>query len=177
MKVNMGKYPVRSNRKIKVKIDPQDTYSLDHTLANIILPALIQLKNTKHGIPNEFGNVGGENFSSQLSFDFYTDTYNEAFDLGVKQWEEVLDKMIWSFSQIVEDTYSEKYHHGKIDMGFEETGKQFHNPLTGKIENTYHMVDKNPDEHWYDHVGHQLHEDRIQEGLELFGKYYRNLWD
>jgi hypothetical protein len=39
------------------------------------------------------------------------------------------------------------------------------------------MVDKNPDEHWYDHIGHQLHEARIQEGLELFGKYYRNLWD
>jgi hypothetical protein len=39
------------------------------------------------------------------------------------------------------------------------------------------MVDKDPDAHWYDAEGHKLHEDRIQEGLELFGKYYRSLWD
>jgi hypothetical protein len=39
------------------------------------------------------------------------------------------------------------------------------------------MVDKNPGAHWYDAEGHLLHEERIQEGLELFGKYYRSLWD
>jgi hypothetical protein len=39
------------------------------------------------------------------------------------------------------------------------------------------MVDENPGEHWYDIVGHQLHEERIQEGLELFGKHLRDLWD
>ena len=45
------------------------------------------------------------------------------------------------------------------------------------MEATYQMVDKNPDEHWYDVEGHQLHEERMREGFELFGKYYRNLWD
>jgi hypothetical protein len=39
------------------------------------------------------------------------------------------------------------------------------------------MVDKNPKEHWYDHIGSQEHEKRIQEGLELFGKHFRDLWD
>ena len=56
-------------------------------------------------------------------------------------------------------------------------GKTFPNPITGKVEETYKMVDKNPNEHWYDHVGHMKHEERIQEGLELFGKHFRNLWD
>jgi hypothetical protein len=51
------------------------------------------------------------------------------------------------------------------------------NPTTGVVETMHEMVDENPGEHWYDHVGHALHEDCIQEGLELFGKYYRNLWD
>ena len=46
-----------------------------------------------------------------------------------------------------------------------------------KMEATYQMVDKNPDEHWYDVEGHQLHEERMREGFELFGKYYKNLWD
>ena len=38
-------------RKIKVRIDPYDTWSMDGTLALIILPMLKQLKATKHGSP------------------------------------------------------------------------------------------------------------------------------
>jgi hypothetical protein len=58
-----------------------------------------------------------------------------------------------------------------------KSDKTYPNPVTGKIEPTWQMIDKNPDEHWYDGEGHQLHEERIQEGLDLFGKYYRALWD
>ena len=39
------------------------------------------------------------------------------------------------------------------------------------------MIDNNPEEHWFDANGHAEHVKRIQEGLDLFGKYYRNLWD
>lgn len=39
------------NQKIKVKINDWDTWSMDHTLAYIVLPMLIQLKETKHGAP------------------------------------------------------------------------------------------------------------------------------
>jgi hypothetical protein len=45
------------------------------------------------------------------------------------------------------------------------------------VEDKFQMVDKNPTEHWYDGVGHLKHEERIKEGLDLFGKYYRSLWD
>jgi hypothetical protein len=45
------------------------------------------------------------------------------------------------------------------------------------MEPLYRMVDKNPNEHWYDSLGHDLHNERIQEGLELFGKHFRDLWD
>ena len=38
-------------RKISVRIDRQDTWSMDHTLAYIILPMLKQLRATKHGSP------------------------------------------------------------------------------------------------------------------------------
>ncbi len=50
MKVKVGKYPKNNRRKINVEIDYYDTWSLDHTLAMIIYPALLQLKATKHGI-------------------------------------------------------------------------------------------------------------------------------
>jgi len=167
MKVSLGKYLKKGERRIDIQIDGFDTWSLDHSLAMIIYPALIQLKEIKHGVPSEFAEVGGEDWHDQQSFDFYTETAAECFDLGVARWEEVLDKMIWSFQQLSLDDYDDKYHHGEMDIGWKEIDS------TGLSE----MIDKNPSGHWYDHVGHTLHNERIQEGLDLFGRYYRNLWD
>lgn len=178
MKVNIGKFPKGdSDRKINVEIDHYDTWNLDHTLSLIIYPALLQLKATKHGVPSEFVNVGGEDYTDQDSFDFYKETHKEAFDEGVKKWDEVLDKMIWSFEQLLKQNYDSLYHHGEMEMDWIKTDQEFQNPITGKLEKTYQMVDKNPNDHWYDFEGHQLHDERIQEGLELFGKYFRTLWD
>ena len=71
MKVNIRKYNKgNSNRKIDVKVENFDTWSLDHTLASIILPALIQLKNNKQGVPGEFTNRVGGDFDRNLVFDF-----------------------------------------------------------------------------------------------------------
>jgi len=178
MKVSLGKFPKKANnRKINVTIEGHDTWNLDHTLALIIYPALIQLKNTKHGVPHDFAEVGGEKYTEQQSFDFYEESNDDCFILGVKRWEETLDKMIWAFEQLVKNDYDELYHHGKPEFDWVKTDRTFPNPITGKDEETFQMVDKNPDRHWYDAEGHKLHDERIQEGLELFGKYYRNLWD
>ena len=65
MKVRLGPYKKNSDRKIDVQIDRFDTYSLDHTLAYIILPALIQLRSTKMGVPSEFAEVGGADYDNQ----------------------------------------------------------------------------------------------------------------
>jgi hypothetical protein len=178
MKVNIGSYSKRrSVRKVKIEIEHFDTWSLDHTLALIIYPALLQLKDTKQGVPGEFAEVGGEDYNDQMSFDFYTDTCSEAWKEGVKRWDEILDKMIWSFQQLLSNQYDSLYHHGEAKYDFETTDKTFPNPITGKVEKTFKLVDKNPEDHWYDHVGHTLHEEKIQEGLTLFGKYYQSLWN
>lgn len=178
MKVDIKKWPKKGQRKISVQIDEFDTWDLDNTLAKIIYPALVQLKAHKHGVPNNITEgIGGEDYVEQLSFDFYRETYNDAFSEACKQWDEILDKIIWAFQQLALDDYDKKYHHGVGEYEWVETDRLYPNPITGKMEKTYKMVDKNPDDHWYDYIGHQLHEDRIQEGLELFGKYYRNLWD
>ena len=178
MNVKIG--PFRKNkisRKIKVEIETFDTWSLDHTLALIIYPALLQLKATKHGVPAEFAEVGGEPYTDQISFDFYSDTCHGLWEEGTKRWDVILDKMIWSFQQLVSDEYQSLYHHGEAKFNLVKTDKTFPNPISGKIEKTFKMVDVNPEDHWYDYVGHQLHEERIEEGLQLFGKYYRSLWD
>jgi len=41
----------RTGQKQKIHIDRWDTWSMDHTLAPVILPMLVQLKATKHGAP------------------------------------------------------------------------------------------------------------------------------
>ena len=41
----------KRSRKIKVRIDRWDTWSMDHTLSYIVLPMLKQLNKTKHGAP------------------------------------------------------------------------------------------------------------------------------
>jgi len=175
MKVQLGKYS-KQFKKSKIQIDKFDVWSLDHTLAEIILPCLLQLKDVKHGLPNEFVDVGGADYDQQQSFDFYTETHREAWEIGSKRWDDVLDKMIWSFYQIAYVDYESLYHHGKGDYEWIKTDKQFANPITGKMEDTFQIVDKSKNS-WFDHVGYQLHMERIQEGIDLFAKYYFNLWD
>jgi hypothetical protein len=178
MKIKIGAYPKKGNRKkIDIKIDGYDCWNLDNTLAHIIYPALIHLRLHKHGVPAEFVDVGGEDWSQQESFDFYKESHDEAWTAGAKRWEEALDKMIWSFEQLCLVDYNEKYHHGKSEYDWVKSDKTFANPITGKVEETFRMVDKNPDEHFFDTEGLRLHEERIQEGLDLFGKHYRSLWD
>jgi hypothetical protein len=178
MKVKIGKWTKTTNRrKVDIHIDSWDTWNADATLAMIIYPMLLQLRDTKHGVPSELVNeVGGEDYTDQSSFEFYKQTHDWAWEIASKRWDEILDKMIWSFQQLVEVDYDNKYHHGLGDYEFVESGNQFPNPVTGKMEKTFQMINKNPD-CWYDHVGHKLHEERVQEGLELFGKYFRSLWD
>ncbi len=146
MKVNIDRV---GNKKLEVSIDVHDVWNLDSTLAQIIFPALLQLKATSQGAPSEFAIVGGEEYADQLSFDFYIESCTEARDIKIKQWDDILDKMIWSFYQIAFDEYDEKYHR------------------------KYSVLDN---ERVYDHVGFALHEERVQEGLTLFGEYYRGLW-
>jgi hypothetical protein len=178
MKVNIGRYNKKHDgRKIDIRVDDFDTWSLDTTLALIILPALIQLKHTKHGVPSDFVNDSAADYHDQATFDFMKEDKDEVFQKGCAAWETVLDKMIWSFQQLAIEDYDDQYHHGKIDIGWIKSENTFPNPITGKTAPIYEMVDNNPGEHWYDVDGHQLHEERIQEGLELFGKYFRSLWD
>jgi hypothetical protein len=180
MKANLSRYPKgNGKRRIDIQIDPFDTWSLDHTIASIILPALIQLKHTKHGVPSGFTDRFGGDFDNNLVFDFIKEDDTEVFNQLCDSWDDVLDKMIWSFLQLsIEDDYDSQYHHGKMEIAWEKLPDELHtDPVTGTKEPLYQMVDKNPGEHWYDHIGSQEHEKRIQEGLELFGKHFRDLWD
>lgn len=174
MKAKIGKYQKNNRKKVDIHIDKYDSWNAGHTMAYIILPILIQLRDTSNSIPSSFADDGIG--SSQETFEFYKDD-KQAFEKSVENWNETLNKMIWSFQQLVHDDYDQLYHHGHAKFEWKELDETVYNPMTNKHEKTYEMIDTNPNDHWYDVQGHKLHEERIQEGLELFGKYFTNLWD
>lgn len=180
MKVNIGRYKKANKRKVDIKIDDFDTNNLDTTLALIIYPALIQLKQNKQGGPLSMpGIVAGVDLSTeqQLTFSFYHEEMpDDWFEKQAEEWYLALDKMIWAFQQIVEASYEYKYVSVNPKISIKESGNKYLNPATGILEPTYEMINVD-DEYWFDDVGYKEHERRIQEGLDLFAKYYRNLWD
>ena len=101
MKVDLGPYKSKGDRrKIKVHVDRYDTVSLDHTLALIILPCLIQLKNTQQGMP-VIKEVDVD--PNQESFDFDDDLESMQYEKNTMIWNEIMNKMIWSFQQLTVD--------------------------------------------------------------------------
>jgi hypothetical protein len=166
MKVYIGPFKKNSDeRKIDVRIDKYDTWNMESTLAFIVLPMLKQLKETKHGsawLP-EFDQTSN---SAQYSFDFYEEGDKLAWEKGHEHWNQILDKMIWSFEQI-NTNWEDQFHSGEHDFYFED------------VEGTeYSIMKLGPnDTHKFDSEGYFKFQNRMQEGFELFGKYYRNLWD
>jgi len=124
-----------SKRKVKVQIENFDTWNLDHTLSLIILPLLIQLKETKHGSPHVY--------LSDLPKSLRKNDVHA-------QWNWIIDEIIWSFDQVAHDLPGEeqfiietdsqdplvKYkidikeyrkYHKKLQNGFRLFGKYYQN--------------------------------------------------
>jgi hypothetical protein len=147
----------RRTQKVKVHIDKWDTWSMDSTLAPIILPMLVQLKATKHGAPNvDNADVPRElRMSKKDMTQFVKDGPTD--DKFFKRWDWILDEMIWAFEQKNRDHWEEDYYGPYIES---EDGKV----LSGRFE-------------WTDDEGRQKHQERMSNGFSLFGKYFESLWN
>lgn len=149
-------------RKIKIKIDKYDTWSMDHTLALIILPMLKQLKQTKNGAPFVDDSDVPEGIRSTNAIDDKDDLDKYHFI----RWDYVLNEIVWAFEQIVNDDGDDIFFTGTVDIEFPESSEEYP-PVIFK---------KSPDYH-FDKDAYTKHHERINNGLWLFGKYYRGLWD
>jgi hypothetical protein len=110
-------YLDRKERNIKVRIDRYDTWSMDDTLAHIVVPMLKQLKETKHGAPAvEFKDVPEELMPPDAEAVKKLYTHGETDDNYYKRWDYVLDEMIWAFEQKCRDDWEEDYDYNKWDM-------------------------------------------------------------
>jgi hypothetical protein len=158
----------QDSRRVKVNLDPWDTWSMDHTLAEIVLPMLVQLKQTKHGAPNVDTEDVPENLrAGKLELELYEkDGTTDA--LYFKRWDWALDEMIFAFNSKLED-WEDQFHSGEHDILWE--------PVEHNGEKMYEMKRGPKDTHKWDREGHQVYQDRINNGFRLFGKYYNALWD
>lgn len=145
----------RKTQKIKVKIDPWDTWGMDHTLALIIVPMLKQLKDDKHGAPFvDYEDVPEDLRPAQEWYERYSKN-GETDPWFFARWEWVMDEMIWAFEQKLDDDWEDQYFEWEDDPEA---------PLGSKLKS-------------YDKEGHTNHHERMTNGFRLFGKYYEALWD
>lgn len=96
-----------------------DVWNLSNHMAWVLYAQLVRFKRSERsGLPGF------------IEFEGYT------MEVGLQKWEEILDKMIYSFQEIIND-----------DFHF-DTAEEY-----------------------------EVYYNKIQEGLNLFGQYYRGLWD
>jgi hypothetical protein len=177
MKVSIGKYPRKSGteRKVSVKIEPFDTWSLDHTLALIIHPALLQLQKEKHGspfvddedVPEELRSTAAPKLTEKQK------AFGSTDDFFHKRWEWVMGEMVWSFAQVLDDDADSIFYSGEHDFTFVEM-----NPEETDPEKKAYEMKRGPNDTFsFDREGYEIWSNRKKNGFKLFGKYYEALWD
>lgn len=157
-----------------VHIDRWDTWSMDHTLAEIVLPMLRQLQETKHGSPLVADEDVPEHLRSTAAppreNEWDTDTNHHA------RWDWVLDEMIFAFDKKCQDDWTAEFHSGESDLVWLPVDRDG-NEVDKKDARYFEMKRGPNDSHKWDQEGQQKVQDRISNGFRLFGKYYEALWD
>jgi hypothetical protein len=141
-----------------VKIDRYDTWSMDHSLSDIILPMLKQLQETKHGAPFTDDSDVPEYLQSHMAqpkeYEWDTDS------LHFLRWDWIIAEMIWAFEQKVDDdAEGQFFDHSEC----RSEGKMWDPENYKRVK--------------YDQEGHAVWTARKANGFRLFGKYYEALWD
>ena len=84
MKVKIGKYQNNDRKKVDIHIDKYDSWNASHTMAYVILPILLQLRDTANSIPASFGDIeifDTNGFNITVNFDKTTVTVTTAFGI------------------------------------------------------------------------------------------------
>jgi hypothetical protein len=147
-----------------IRIDRYDTWSMDHTLADIILPMLKQLQASKHGSPS----VDDEDVPEYLRSHMAQPKENEwdTDSLWHMRWDWVLAEMIWAFEQKVQDDAESQF--------FDHSAYENNNvPIKDWLADMENRVSKTR----YDKEGHEAWSARKANGFRLMGKYFEALWD
>lgn len=156
----------RRKRTANIRIDDYDVWGMDHTLALIVVPMLQRLKEKKQGAPH----VDDEDVPKRLRSTSAPPLTKEEKNTGspdanhFHRWDWILDEIIWCFRQILNEEESESQFSKDKDPAkpSDEPGLSFRESMD-RVE--------------FDIKAYSDHQDRIQNGMCLFGKYLRGMWD
>ena len=151
----------KRKRKEKIKIHYYDVWSMDYTLSLIVLPMLKQLKEVQHGAPHTDDEDVPEGLGLRSSEAPIKENDYDTDDNHFKRWDWIMDELIWTFEQLCEDNKGESqfFDHSKCTKDSED------------------ILDWSKSKVQIDQEGLKKHEERVQNGCRLFGKYYQCLWD
>jgi hypothetical protein len=159
-------------RKIDIRIDYYDVWSMDHTLSMIVHPMLLKLKEVKHGSPFVDDEDVPEHLRSTAAPELTQDQkdYGHTDALFHDRWAWVLDEMIYAFASNLDDDWDDQFETGVRDyLDIEEPHPKF-----GKV---YSMKEGPNHTFKIDTEAMKAGWARRKNGMRLFGKYYNNLWD
>jgi hypothetical protein len=134
----------KNERKVKVRIDKYDTWSVDNTLALIILPLLKQFKEIHHGSPL----VDDEDVPDELKSTSAPPKENE-WDTDAnhhKRWEWVIDEMIWAFECKVDNSWEDQFWNNTNDKL--ELDREGYNKYRSRIINGLKLFGKYYENLW-----------------------------
>ena len=161
MKVKIGEYKDEGERDISVKIDKWDTWSMDHTLALIAHPMLVQLRDTTNGSPF----IEFEDRPQHLIGTVPVRERGDIDEFHHDAWQWVLTEMIHAFESKLQDDWQDQFWSGESDWEILEKGD-----FSEMVRGPNHTLKM-------DYEGMAIYQERISNGFRLFGKYYENLWD
>ena len=157
----------KQKRKVSIRIDHTDVWSMDNTLAMIIVPMLERLRDSPSGPMVDDEDVP-ENLKSTTAPALTEEQKNcgHIDDNWFKRWEWVLEEMIWAFKQHSDDSWIHLYETGAVDWSLE------------KDEVTQATRVKQGPNHTFkvDTEGMNKHRERMNNGRRLFAKYYDSLY-
>lgn len=148
------------NRK-GIVFGAKDTWSLDHTLSPIILSALLKFKE-----------CSGDNKGIPMSvlWDMFPETLydqtEEQNEQASARWDEILDTMIYAFNLKNEPKIQD------YAFTFNTNFSKMDNERLTKCE----ITPTNEDEYERYKSDEKAHQDKVEEGHLLFGKYLSSLW-
>ena len=140
----------------------EESWDFKSALSNWALPRLKYMKNNLHGYPSCL--IPEEEWKEiSAGKEIVDEGRNIREEYGMKEWNKILDKIIWSFENhenepmpTEPENYDSRCNMIKYDDGSTE----------------YEHLDDRP----WDWTECEAHDKKVQEGLDLLAKYYKDLW-
>lgn len=160
MKVQTGTYTKRGKRFARIKIHNHDVWNVDETLSQIIVPLLKKFREKRRGVPSELLDPSKEGDTEKED--------KESYERAEKKWNEILDKIMWSMEEC-------SAHHDRKPIPTEDSA-EWKEWVDESGQERFEFVWKDEKEREIFHKEFDEYGRKLQEGCELFGKWFTEFW-